>query len=145
MARSSRSLDDLKTGIEQSMADALQQHSGQAIGPAETEIIPAFALSDQATPRSPADRLVYACNTTATEIQSTGEAVVQIAITIAAETQALAELLRKHGTAIGSRIEDFTAMSKRVADRVHAAHDDVLSASGAAPSLAPQPEHPGRK
>ena len=148
MARSPRSLDELKTSIEESMADALHQHTQQDIEPAAPATVPALDLRDQdlrdqdlrgqAASRSDADRLVHACNTTAAEIQGTGEAVLQVANSIAAETQALAELLRKHGAAIAVRIEEFAAMSKRVADKVQAARDDVVSAAGTAPSLAPQ-------
>jgi len=95
----------------------------------------------QLSHRSPADRLVSSCNATAAEIQSSGEAVVQVANAIAAETQALAELLRKHGNAIEARIEEFTAMSQRVAEKVQAARADVLSASGSSPSLSPHSEN----
>lgn len=144
MARSPRSLDELKTSIEESMADALHQHGQQDIEPASSETAPALDIRE-AESRSDADRLVHACNMTAAEIQGTGEAVVQVANSIAAETQALAELLRKHGAAIAVRIEEFAAMSKRVADKVQAARDDVLSASGTAPSLAPQLERDERK
>ena len=145
MARSPRSLDELKTSIEESMADALHQHGQQDIEPASSETIPALDQSVAAEPRSDADRLVHACNTTAAEIQGTGEAVLQVANSIAAETQALAELLRKHGAAIAVRIEEFAAMSKRVADKVQAARDDVASAAGTAPSLAPQLGRDGSK
>jgi hypothetical protein len=151
MVRSPRSLDELKTSIEESMADALHQHRQQDIEPVAPATVPAENLQDQdlrdqdlrdrAESRSEAERLVQACNATAAEIQGTGESVVQVANSIAAETQALAELLRKHGAAIGARIEEFTAMSKRVADKVQAARDDVVSASGTAPSLAPQLGH----
>jgi uncharacterized protein YoxC len=145
MARSPRSLDELKTSIEESMADALHQHGQQDIEPVSNETAPVLDSSDQAESRSDAQRLVHACNMTAAEIQGTGEAVVQVANSIAAETQALAELLRKHGAAIAVRIEEFAAMSKRVADKVQAARDDVLSAPGTAPSLAPQLERDERK
>jgi hypothetical protein len=138
MARSPRSLDELKTSIEESMADALHQHTQQDVEPAAPATVPALDLRDHAESRSDADRLVHACNTTAAEIQGTGESVLQVANSIAAETQALAELLRKHGAAIAVRIEEFSAMSKRVADKVQAARDDVVSAAGTAPSLAPQ-------
>src|SRR5271157_1074013 len=103
MARSPRSLDDLKTSIEESMADALHQHR-QDIEPAPQTTVPALDVRDQTESRSNADRLVHACNTTAAEIQATGESVLQVANGIAAETQALAELLRKHGAAIAVRI-----------------------------------------
>ena len=145
MARSPRNLDELKTSIEESMADALLQQRQQDIEPASTETVPALDVKDRSESRTAADRLVHACNTTAAEIQGTGEAVVQMATTIAAETQALAELLRKHGTAIAARIEEFTAMSQRIADKVHAARDEVLGASGAAPSIAPHLEREEKK
>ena len=160
MARSPRSLDELKTSIEESMADALHQHTQQDVEPVAPTTVPAQDLRDQdlrdqdlrhqdlrdrAESRSDADRLVHACNTTAAEIQGTGEAVLQVASSIAAETQALAELLRKHGAAIAVRIEEFAAMSKRVADKVQAARDDVASAAGTAPSLAPQLDRDGSK
>ena len=67
--------------------------------------------------------------------------MVNIANTIAAESNALAELLRKHGTAIGDRIEEFMSMSDRVKDKMRAAHDDMVATSGMGPSLAPQGEH----
>jgi hypothetical protein len=155
MARSPRSLDELKTSIEESMADALHQHTQQDVEPVAPTTVPAQDLRhqdvrhqdlrDRAESRSDADRLVHACNTTAAEIQGTGEAVLQVANSIAAETQALAELLRKHGAAIAVRIEEFAAMSKRVADKVQAARDDVASAAGTAPSLAPQLDRDGSK
>lgn len=151
MARSSRnldqassgSLDQLKTSIEASMADALDQYiPDTSETPADhIEAPPVMNHMDQLSRSGPADRLVASCNATATEIQSSGEAVVQVANAIAAETQALAELLRKHGNAIAARIEEFTAMSKRVAEKVQAAREDVLTASGSAPSLSPQAEN----
>src|SRR5690348_14975156 len=105
MARSPRNFDELKSSIEESMAEALQQHrqdepeSVQTVPPAETTVQPESRSEATVQPesRSNADQLVQMCNTTATEIQSTGDAVVQVANSIAAETQALAELLRKHG------------------------------------------------
>jgi hypothetical protein len=145
MARSPQSLDELKSSIEESMAEALHQHGQQDIEPAAIATVPAVDANTQPESRSDAERLVHACNTTAAEIQSTGEAVVQVANSIAAETQALAELLRKHGAAIATRIEEFAAMSKRVADKVNAARDDILSATGAAPSIAPQLERDEKK
>jgi ABC-type transporter Mla subunit MlaD len=143
MARSPKSLDDLKSSIEESMAEALQQHRQddpdfvQALPPAETTVAPEA--------RGEADRLVQACNATAAEIQATGDAVVQVANSIAAETQALAELLRKHGAAIAARIEEFNAMSKRVSEKLNAARAEVLGTGGAAPSIAPQIEREEKK
>jgi hypothetical protein len=139
MARSPQSLDELKSSIEESMAEALEQH-GADTEPAPAETVPAADADTRTEPRSDADRLIQTCNTTAADIQATGEAVLQVANSIAAETQALAELLRKHGAAIATRIEEFTAMSKRVAEKLNAAREEVLGASGAAPSIAPNLE-----
>jgi hypothetical protein len=144
MARSPQNLDDLKSSIEESMAEALQQHRPDE----ETTMVETVPLA-QATPqpeaRSNADQLVQVCNATATEIQATGDAVVQVANSIAAETQALSELLRKHGGAIAARIEEFNAMSKRVSEKLNAARADVLGTNGTAPSIAPQIERDEKK
>ena len=142
MARSPQSLDDLKSSIEESMAEALQ------LGDDEPEPIATAAppqAGSQPDARGNADQLVETCNTTAAEIQATGDAVVQVAHSLAAETQALAELLRKHGGAIAARIEEFNAMSKRVSEKLNAARADVLGAGGTAPSLAPQIEREEKK
>jgi regulator of protease activity HflC (stomatin/prohibitin superfamily) len=142
MARSPQSLDDLKSSIEESMTEALQLRDDEpepveAVAPRETSIQPEG--------RGNADQLVETCNTTAAEIQATGDAVVQVAHSLAAETQALAEMLRKHGGAIAARIEEFNAMSKRVSEKLNSARADVLGATGAAPSIAPQLERDGSK
>ena len=71
MARSPQSLDELKSSIEESMAEALQQN-----GPDEPEFvqtIPPAETTTQPEARSNADELVQVCNTTAAEIQATGE------------------------------------------------------------------------
>lgn len=137
MARSPQSLDDLKSSIEESMAEALQLTDDEA---PPIEAVPPPETSVQPEARSNADQLVQTCNTTAAEIQATGDAVVQVAHSLAAETQALAELLRKHGSAIAARIEEFNAMSKRVSEKLNSARADVLGAAGTAPALAPQLE-----
>jgi len=85
-------------------------------------------------------RLSDVCEAVAAEMQETGQTVVNLANTIAAESNALAELLHKHGMAIEARIEQFMSMSGRVRSRMREAHDDMLSTSGIGPSLAPQ-EH----
>jgi ABC-type transporter Mla subunit MlaD len=141
MARSPQSLDDLKSSIEESMAEALQLGDDEP-EPIETAAPP--QAGSQPDARGNADQLVETCNTTAAEIQATGDAVVQVAHSLAAETQALAELLRKHGGAIAARIEEFNAMSKRVSEKLNAARADVLGAGGA-PSIAPQLERDERK
>ena len=142
MARSPQSLDNLKSSIEESMAEALQLRDNE---PEPTEAVPPRETSIQPEVRSNADHLVETCNTTAAEIQATGDAVVQVAHSLAAETQALAELLRKHGGAIAARIEEFNAMSKRVSEKLNSARADVLGAGGTAPSIAPQLDRDGNK
>lgn len=134
MARSPRNFDDLKTSIEESMAEALAQPQSNTES-ASVETAPAEDANTRTQPGGEADQLARTCDTTAAEIQATGEAVMQVAHSIAAETKALAELLRKHGAAIASRIEEFSAMSKRVSEKLNAARADVL---GAAPSITPQ-------
>ena len=152
MARTPRSLDELKSSIEESMAEALQVSRHDNAEPALVETTlssdadrPTNDAQNQTETPNEADRLVQACNSTAEDIQATGEAVMQVAHSIAAETQALAELLRKHGSGIAARIEEFTAMSKRVSEKLNAARDDVLGTSGTAPSIAPQLERDEKK
>jgi ABC-type transporter Mla subunit MlaD len=142
MARSPQSLDDLKSSIEESMAEALHLADDQ---PEPIDTAPAQETGIQPEPRSNAEQLVQTCNTTAAEIQATGDAVVQVAHSLAAETQALAELLRKHGAAIAARIDEFNAMSKRVSEKLNSARADVLGAAGTAPSIAPQLEREEKK
>src|ERR1700747_2268655 len=139
MARTPRSLDELKSSIEESMAEALQVPRHDEAAPAALETAPTSnddRRTNEAEHRTEtggeADRLAQACNSTATDIQATGEAVLKVANSIARETQALAELLRKHGGAIAARIEEFTAMSKRVSEKLNAAREDVLGAGGGA-------------
>jgi hypothetical protein len=86
---------------------------------------------------APGKDLAAVCDAVAIEIQETGQSVVNIANTIAAESDALAELLHKHGTAMAARIEQFMSMSDRVKVRMREAHDDMLGKSGMGPSLAP--------
>jgi ABC-type transporter Mla subunit MlaD len=142
MARSPQSFDDLKSSIEESMAQALQLSDNE---PEPIEAASSPETSIQPDARSNADQLVQTCNTTASEIQATGDAVVQVAQSLAAETQALAELLRKHGSAIAARIDEFNAMSKRVSEKLNSARADVLGAGGTAPSIAPQLEREEKK
>jgi hypothetical protein len=155
MARSPQSLDDLKSSLEQSMAEALQHRSDTDsapdtetttdVEPAPVAMVPAADANTRTEQPSDAEQLAHTCDATAAEIQATGDAVVQVAHSIAAETQALAELLRKHGAAIAARIEEFSAMSKRVSEKLNSARADVLGAGGTAPSLAPQLEREEKK
>jgi hypothetical protein len=141
MARSPRSGDDLKAGIKTSIPDIMQQHRRHNDEVEGDQTAASFALSDHLRSDSTADQLVHTCNTTAAKIQGAGEAVIQVANNIAAETQALAELLRQHGATINSRIEEFTTMSKRVAETMQAARDDAIGTSRTGASLAPKSDH----
>jgi hypothetical protein len=144
MARSPRNFDELKTSLEETMAEALQHREPDT--QFETiETVPAPETDTKPNGQSDAERLSETCNATAAEIQATGDAVVQVANSIAAETRALAELLRKHGAAIAARIEEFGAMSKRVSEKLNAAREDVLGTGGTAPSIAPQIERDEKK
>jgi hypothetical protein len=87
-----------------------------------------------------ADRVSRACDTTAADIETAAEVLLKVAQGIAQESHELAELLRKHGKLIANRIEEFTAMTQRVALRMREARADVLgSADGAATSPPDKP------
>jgi len=86
--------------------------------------------AEQKTSFTSGKRLSDVCEAVAAEMQETGQTVVNLANTIAAESNALAELLHKHGTAIEARIEQFMSMSGRVRLRMREAHDDMLGTSG---------------
>ena len=79
MARSPQSLDDLKSSIEESMAEALQLGDDN---PEPVETVPPRETSIQPETRSNADQLVQTCNTTAAEIQATGDARGKAVLTI---------------------------------------------------------------
>lgn len=123
--------------LERSIADALRG-GGEVTRAAPKETVAASDSKQQKAANGTPKRLANVCEAIAAEIQETGQSVVNIANTIAAESEALAELLHKHGTAIEARIEAFMSMSDRVKDRMRAAHDDMLSTSGSGPSIAPQ-------
>jgi hypothetical protein len=78
-------------------------------------------------------QLADACETTASDIQNAGEEIVQIANGIAAETAALAELLRRHGAAISDRIEHFTVMTKRIANAMRDVRADLSASTSSRP------------
>ena len=134
----SRSLE-----IEDSIGDAVQR-PGQipqiAAKPSRAPVD-----SKQKDSRFADQPLAQTCDAVAAEIQETGQAVVNIANTIAAESDALAELLHKHGAAIGARIQEFMSMSERVKGKMRAAHDDMLGTAGVGPSLTPQAKHGHRE
>jgi hypothetical protein len=127
-----RSLD-----LEDSIADSLQRRV--QLAPTVAKATGAGLDSkQQGASRSSGKRLGEVCDAIAAEIQETGQAVVNIANTIAAESDALAELLHQHGTAIEARIEQFMSMSDRVKVKMREAHLDMLGTSGTPPSLAPR-------
>ena len=87
------------------MAEALQEHrqdlepaaaERQDFEAAPVENVSAADATTRTETRTDADQLANTCDTTAAEIEATGAAVMQVAHSIANETQALAELLRKH-------------------------------------------------
>ena len=132
-----RSLD-----FEGSIAETLQRR-GQ-LPQKETKITAAgFGSKQQIPSRTPGKRLSDICDVVAAEMKETSQTVVNIANTIAAESEALAELLQKHGTAIEARIEQFMSMSDRVRLKMREAHDDMLDTSGTGPSLAPREHNEG--
>jgi len=119
-----------------SVADTLRR--GGQLPQTAPKVIPAgLDPKQQRASPAPGKDLASVCDAVAVEIQETGQSVVNIANTIAAESDALAELLHKHGTAMAARIEQFISMSDRVKIRMREAHDDMLVKSGVGPSLAP--------
>jgi len=116
------------------------QHRGQPVQTGSKATVIGADSKQQKSSQTPGKRLSDVCDAVAAEMQETSQAVVNIANTIAAESDALAELLHKHGTAIEARIEQFMSMSDRVRLRMREAHDDMLGAAGTGPSLAPH-EH----
>jgi hypothetical protein len=127
MARSTPDLENAKRNIEQILT---AQKEGPAKVPmAASNGLGGSASNDLSTAILEVHRLTDLCNITATDIQKTGEDVTQIANGLAAETAALAELLRKHGASISNRIEEFTVMTKRISDLMRDVRADVLSAS----------------
>jgi ABC-type transporter Mla subunit MlaD len=126
--------------LDETIADALQR-GGQSVQVGPKETVGTLDTKHHKVSRSNGKQLASACDAAAAEIQETGQTVVNIANTIAAEAEALAELLHKHGSAISARVDEFMTLSDRVKDRMRDAHNDVISASGPGPSLAPQAEH----
>src|SRR5262249_153563 len=131
-----RSLD-----LEDSIADSLQRR-GQLPQPApQATGVGLDSKQLQRAARSSGKRLGEVCDAIAAEIQETGQSVVNIANTIAAESDALAELLHKHGSAIEARIEQFMSMSDRGKIKMPEAQGDMLGTSGTAPALGPRGAH----
>jgi hypothetical protein len=134
MHGSPRNLDDVRRNMEQTLAEHVADASGWELDePADT---PAAPAPGRDTAAKDAARLIRrACHTSAADIQKTGETVVQIADAIFAETKALADLLRRHGARISSRIEEFTAVTQQVTVRMEAVRNDVVGMTGTVASL----------
>jgi hypothetical protein len=132
-----RSLD-----LEDSIADTLQRN-GQLQQKVSKTTGVSLGSKQQIASRTPGKRLSDVCDAVAAEMQETSQTVVNIANTIAAESEALAELLHKHGAAIEARIEQFMSMSDRVRVKMREVHDDMLDTSGTGPSLAPHQDDEG--
>jgi hypothetical protein len=132
MARPPRSLDEVTRSIEQTLIPQRERDPLERSVPMERSVVtPTSDTAEQTTTHWPATDatrpLSEVYNNAATEIQGTGEAVVQMANEIATETRALADLLRKHGASIAERIEEFTSMTKRVAEAVQKGRGEMSS------------------
>jgi hypothetical protein len=88
-------------------------------------------ITQQKTDTGIARNIADECESLATAIQQTGTTLVIMATGISEETQALAELLRKHGAAMRARIEEFMTMSGRVRDKMRSVHGDMVGFSTA--------------
>src|SRR5262249_27693393 len=109
MAKPPQNLEDVRRKIEQS----LSENRVYDAKPERVQLPPERDTVDPSTAIAAVGRLTDVCHKTANDIQETGQTIVNVAAGIAAETDALAELLRKHGAAIAARIEEFTALTKR--------------------------------
>jgi len=123
--------------IEDAISDALQGRARNVLA-APNEVAPRATAKGQKSDGNAAQHLIDECDAVALAIQEIGQTVVNMANTISAETEALADLLRKHGAAMAVRIEEFMTMSDRIRDRMQAAHSDVVATSGETRSPAPQ-------
>jgi two-component system nitrate/nitrite response regulator NarL len=130
MARSLRTLKDIKRTVEQCSPEYAECTSSQEVAK------PAVSAPGQDSAGTAAARKVQDANTSATDIQKTGETVMLVLDAIRAEAQALIELLRKHGVTIATRIENLTAVTKRITERVDATLIAVPGNSGTAAPLA---------
>jgi hypothetical protein len=138
MARTPRTLDEITRNIEQELIPASERGSAEdnASGSSYT---PEESPADEPPAGEPARPFAEIYNRAADEIQSSGRSIVQAATAIAAETEALAELLRSHGASIAGRIEEFSAMSKRVAEAVKKGRENVAEEAERETPIAPRP------
>jgi DNA-binding NarL/FixJ family response regulator len=136
MARSLRTLKDVKRNVEQRLPECAEDTSSQEVARSPVETPAVSAPSQDSAVSAAASTIQDACNTSATDIQKTGETVMLVLDAICAETQVLAELLRKHSVTIAKRIEHFTAVTKRIAERVEPTLIAVPGNSGTSAPLA---------
>jgi hypothetical protein len=134
MARSTPELE----GVRRNMEQILSGKGGlEKVLEAASDGLAESISNEASTAMVVVSHLADACDATATDIQKTGEDIVQIANGIAAETAALAELLRKHGAAISNRIEEFTVMTTRISNVVRDVRADLNPSKSSGPPLAP--------
>lgn len=115
--------------IEDAIGEVLQR-KGRSNSVAAQDSIPATRGEGEHAGDGIAGHFVDECESLALAMQQTGSTVVTIANEISEETEALADLLRKHGAAMRARIEEFMTMSDRVKDRMRSAHGDIAGFSG---------------
>ena len=132
MARNPRTLDEVKQHVEQILlSEKLSDYQGRN-DPAREQ---PSAMTDQSSILSAARHLSATCNAMGNDIQKSGKEVAQIAGDLAAEADALAELLRKHGASMANRIEEFTAMTRRLQEAMKLVRADLSSSTGSSPTL----------
>jgi DNA-binding NarL/FixJ family response regulator len=136
MARSLRTLKDAKRNVEQCFPEYAEDTSSQEVARSPVETPAVSAPSQDSAVSAAASTIQDACNTSATDIQKTGETVMLVLDAICAETQALVELLHKHSVTIATRIENVTAVTKRTTEQVDATLIAVPGDPGTAAPLA---------
>jgi hypothetical protein len=120
-----RELEEVKREIEESLSD--DPGDANEIKPKAMESSP--GRDGPSIPAAATRTLTDACNATAADIENSGKAVVELAKGIAAEGDALAELLRKHGASITTKIEHFTAVTKQIEAAVKEVRADLGSST----------------
>ena len=136
MARSLRTLKDVKRNVEQCFHEYEEDTSSQEVAKSPVDT-PAVSTPSQDPAVSTAARnLQDDANTSAIDIQKIGETVMLVLDAICAETQALVELLHKHSVTIATRIENVTAVTKRTTEQVDATLIAVPGDPGTAAPLA---------
>src|SRR5580704_8190244 len=135
MARSNPDLEGIKRNMEQILSN--QKGGFDQILKVGSNGVADATSSEMSAPPAVARQLADACLTTASDIQKAGEDIVQVANGIAAETAALAELLRRHGAEISDRIEQFTVMTNRISNVVRDVRADLSPSKSSPPLPAP--------